>query len=451
MFQNRFLILLGVGLLAASAACADDIGYVDCSSHSEGIQVFAKPRKTPDVVASLPCGERFTVLVYGFVFSQIQTRDGRVGFIYSGMIAIDRNATSLQQTGSLQVASAKTKISSTPSTVTPNPPAPAQPQPVAAQSGPTKALEPVEAQSAAMKAADPPPNAPETVAPVAQPASPVPAQPQPTSSLPTPALPTVAPAPEPASNVLETAADVAPPTLPTPEQPQPPPPQPAAAPPPAPAANVPEPVAPVRQPDPPASALPKPASPERAALPIRPKTDRSGWEKPNSAIRKPTLLEFYGGYALARMDSSGGGTSSNLNGAMGSIGLTLKPWLQIVADSTYNYVTVSGTKNVLYGNHFGARYFYRSRNRWGATPFFEGLVGGSRSDTTVTGTAGYTASVNCLSYKAGGGLDIHPTRHWEIRVIDVDYYRTAFGTGLQQNNYWVTAGVVLHLFGGGAR
>jgi hypothetical protein len=432
MFRNRFFILLGVCFLAASAAWADDVGYLDCSAHSEGTQVFAKPRKTPDVVASLPCGERFTVLVYGFVFSQIQTRDGKVGFIYSNVIAVDRNATSVQQSGSLQVASARTKTPSAPAVVTPNPPAPAQPQSVAAQPAPTKAAETVA-------------NVPETVAAVAQPAPSAPAQAQPTSALPAPA-----PAPEHTASVAETT--IAPATLPEPAQLQPAPPQPASVPAPvAPASNVPEPTAPVRQPDPPASAQPQPASPEPAAPAIRPKVERASWEKPNRAARKPTLFEFYGGYAFARLGSSGGGTSTNMNGAMGSIGLTLRPWLQIVADSTYNYVTATGTKNVLYGNHFGARYFYRSHNRWGATPFFEGLVGGSRADTTITGTGGYTSSVNCLSYKAGGGLDIHPTRHWEIRVIDVDYYRTAFGTGLHQNNYWVTTGVVLHLFGGGAQ
>jgi hypothetical protein len=436
MFRNRLLILLGGCFLAATAAWADDVGYVDCSSHSDGIQVFAKPRKTPDVLASVPCGERFTVLVYGFVFSQIQTRDGRVGFVYSNMIAIDRNATSLQQSGSLQVASARTKIPSTPTAaVTPNPPAAAQPQPVAAQPTPTKAPEPVA-------------NVPETVATVAQPSSSEPAQSQATSSLPAPAP---APVTEPASNAAEPPATTASSLLPTPPQPEPTPVPPAPAPTAAPETKVAESAAPVHQPEPPAAAQPQPATPEPAAPPVRPKTERSSWEKPNSAIRKPTLFEFYGGYAFARLSNSGGGTYSNLNGAMGSVGLTLRPWLQIVADSTYNYTTSAGTKNVLYGNHFGARYFYRARNRLGATPFVEGLVGGSRADTTITGTGGYTYSSNCISYKVGGGLDIHPTRHWEFRLIDVDYYRTAFGTNLHQNNYWVTTGVVLHLFGGGAQ
>ncbi len=436
MFRNRLLILLGGCFLAASAAWADDIGYVDCSSHSDGIQVFAKPRKTPDVLASVPCGERFTVLVYGFVFSQIQTRDGRVGFVYSNMIAIDRNATSLQQSGSLQVAAARTKIPSAPAAaVTSNPPAAAQPQPVAAQPAPTKAPEPVA-------------NVPETVATVAQSAPSEPTRSVVTSSFPTPPP---APVTEPASNAAETTAAAATSILPAPPQPQPAPVEPATAPAAAPETKATEPAAPVAQPEPPAAAQPQPATPEPAAPPIRPKTERSSWEKPNSAIRKPTLFEFYGGYAFARLSNGGGGTYSNLNGGMGSVGLTLRPWLQIVADSTYNYTTSAGTKNVLYGNHFGARYFYRSRNRFRATPFVEGMVGGSRADTTIAGTGGYTYSSNCISYKVGGGLDIYPTRHWEFRLIDVDYYRTAFGTNLHQNNYWVTTGVVLHLFGGGAQ
>jgi hypothetical protein len=166
--------------------------------------------------------------------------------------------------------------------------------------------------------------------------------------------------------------------------------------------------------------------------------------------RRAPLLELYGGYAFARLDG-GGGTTSNLNGAMGSFGWNVKPWLQLVADSSYSFVTVSGTKNVLYGNHFGPRYFHRSRNRWGLTPFVEALVGGSRSDTIVSGVGGYTTSVNCLSYKAGGGIDIHPSRHLDIRLFDVDYYRTSFGTNLHQNNYWASTGIVFRLFGGGSQ
>jgi len=159
------------------------------------------------------------------------------------------------------------------------------------------------------------------------------------------------------------------------------------------------------------------------------------------------LIELFGGYSFARLDG-GGGAYSNLNGFLGSFGWNVKPWLQIVADTSYNVVTISGTKNVLYGNHYGPRIFSRVRNRWGIIPFVEGLVGGSRADTTVSGAGGYTTSVNTISYKVGGGLDMKPSRRVEIRLINFDYYRTSFGTNLQQNNYWASAGIVIRLFTG---
>src|SRR5216684_2149947 len=359
MFRNRFLILLGGCFIAAYAAWAGEVGYVDCSNHPEGTQVFGKPRKTPDVLASMPCGERFSVLVYGFVFSQIETRDGKVGYVFSNLIAVDRAATAVQQAGTVQFTAAKTKVPATTATVVkPNPPVSAQPQPVVVQ--------------------------------------------------------------------------------------------PAPAPVPAPTTNVPEPAAAVAQPDRNTATQPDPSPAEPAAPSIRPATERTSWEKPLPSLRKRApLLELYGGYTFARL-VGGTGTATNLNGAMGAFGWNVKPWLQIVGDSSYNVVTISGTKNVLYGNHFGPRYVHRGRNRWGLTPFVEALVGGSRSDTSVAGSSAYNTSANCISYKAGGGVDIHPSRHIDIRLFDVDYYRTAFGTNLHQNNYWASTGIVIRLFGGGS-
>ena len=161
------------------------------------------------------------------------------------------------------------------------------------------------------------------------------------------------------------------------------------------------------------------------------------------------MIELFGGYGFTRLDS-GSGTLTNLNGALGSFGWNFRPWLQLVADSSYSMVTISGTKNVLYGNHWGPRLFLHGRYPLGAVPFVEGLVGGSRADTTVSGVGGYKTSSNCLSFKVGGGVDIHPSRHFKIRLFDFDYYRTAFGTNLHQNSYSASAGIVLRLFGGGA-
>ncbi|HVH72950.1 MAG TPA: hypothetical protein VNB49_17825, partial [Candidatus Dormibacteraeota bacterium] len=199
------------------------------------------------------------------------------------------------------------------------------------------------------------------------------------------------------------------------------------------------------EPAPAAAPEPQPEAVEPAR--VRTANVRSSWEQPMPGVHQNFLFELYSGYAFARFTS--GGSSTNLHGGMGSFAYNLKPWLQIGGDTSYNFVTLSGTKNTLYGNHFGGRFFYHRGGRWAFTPFVEALVGGSRLDTS----GGVTTSQNCISYKAGGGVDIRASRHWEIRLINVDYYRTTFGpAGYQtaQNNYWATAGVVLRLFGSGA-
>jgi hypothetical protein len=197
-----------------------------------------------------------------------------------------------------------------------------------------------------------------------------------------------------------------------------------------------------------AAPQPEPA-PLPPAAPIKPADRVETWEKPRPNVRTAPLFELYGGYSFARFGGASNGT--NFNGALGSFGWNVKPWLQVVADTSYSFQSASGTKNVIYGNHYGPRFSLRMHNRWGLTPFVEGLVGGSDEKTTVSGTGGYSASSGAtLSFKAGGGLDMHPSRHWDIRLFDVDYYRTSFGANSVQNNYWISTGVVLRLFGGRA-
>lgn len=448
MLRNRFLFLLGLCFLAASAAWADDVGYVDCSKNADGTQVFAKPRKSPDVVASVPCGERFTVLVYGFFFSRIQTKDGQVGYVYSSVIAIDRAAAAAPQTPSLQTAAEKTKIPSTRAAdAHAQTPGAAKTQTAAAQPAATPAAAAVTATPASSTSSSAStPNVADTVqtktqanpAAADQPAAVQPATTSP-AGLTTPA--TIIPGST--SSAADSAAPVGQPNVPAPETPS------SASGTSASATTAVEATATDAQPTAPAAAEPTPAPAQPATPAIRPADTRDTWEKPLPSVRAAPLIELYGGYAFTRLDG-GGGAGSNLNGALGSFGWNFKPWLQIVADTSYSFMTTGNTKNVIYGNHYGPRYFYRRPNRWGITPFVEGLVGGSRADTTISGVGGYSLSANCISFKVGGGLDIHPTRRWEIRLIDVDYYRTTFGTGAYQNNYWASAGVVLRLFGGRA-
>jgi hypothetical protein len=429
ILRNRLLILTGGCFLAASAAKADGVAYIDCSSHPEETQVFAKPRRTPESVAAIACGERFTVLLNGFIFSRIQTKDGQIGYIYSSLITPDHSGASVQQPASARPPATPSNPPATTATV-------AQPNPAAAvqvQAAPAATVQP-----AAAPAASSTPRLPDPAAVSAQvystPNSAASAQPEAT---PAPTAPTV-------PTQVQVAAS-----------------QPAAAPAAqvdasVPAADVKEAPVAVAQPEATSAVQPE-AAPAQPTPTVRNATMKESWERPNPVARtvgarnvgipRLPLIELFGGFGYARLND-GAGTITNSNGVLGSFGWNIKPWLQIIADSSYNRVTVSGTKNVLYGNHWGVRYFHRLRHSWGAAPFVEGLVGGSRADTTVSGASGYSTSDTALSYKIGGGVDIHPLQHFEIRVIDFDYYRTSFGTNLHQNNYFISTGIVMRLFGG---
>jgi len=437
MVRNRLLVLLGAGFLSATGAWADGVAYVDCATHPEETQVFAKPRRTPDTVAAIPCGERFTLLLNGFIFSRVQTRDGHVGYVYSSVISMDRSGGAVPPPTATRLSGSASAPAATPK--------PAESNPAAA---------PAPVQQPAARPADAAANSASTAAPNAQPA-PAAAAAQTQAPAASTAVPevtaasaqgqaTAAASSSPSREQLEAMAAA---SLNATAQPETTATAPAAtAQPEATTATAPE-AAPAAQPEP-APAEPAPA--------IRNVSMKESWEKPNPVARtvgvrnvgmpRLPLIELFGGYGYARLNN-GAGYLTNSNGVLGSFGWNVKPWLQLIADSSYNRVTVSGTKNVLYGNHWGVRYFHRLRHSWGAAPFVEGMIGGSRADTTVSGTGGYSTSDIGMSYKVGGGLDIHPLRHFEIRVIDFDYYRTSFGTNLHQNNYFVSTGIVMRLFG----
>src|SRR5258708_7141292 len=316
MLRNRLLILLGGCFLAASAAWADDVGFVDCSNHPENTPVFGKPRKTPETVASLRCGERFTILVYGFVFSRIQTGDGKVGYVYSNLLAVDRAATAARQSGSVQLAAEKSKVPSTSTTVAkPAITVPVQPQPAPAQAAP-QALEPT--------ASAPISNVPEATATVAQPNLAAPAQPQPVPAQPAAIQPSVSTSPSSISNIPATTAPVAQPNPSAPMELQPAPATPAPTSAPAPMVAETS-VSVVAQPERTAPTQPEPTPAEPAAPSIRPANDRTSWERPlPSGVRRAPLIELYGGDAFSRLFGSGG-TSRNLKRATGPIFPDIKP------------------------------------------------------------------------------------------------------------------------------
>src|SRR3989442_11570691 len=174
MLRNRLLILLGGCLLATSAAWADDVGYIDCQNHPEDTKVLGKAGKTSDVVNGMPCGERFIILLSGFFFTRIQTKDGREGFVYSNLISRDRSATSVQQparapaaapisnvpatTATLAQAKLTTSTQPLPAAAQPTPaPAPARTPSVAATTATVVQAKPVASSQPPPAAAQPAP------------------------------------------------------------------------------------------------------------------------------------------------------------------------------------------------------------------------------------------------------------------------------------------------------
>src|SRR6266404_1565155 len=139
MLRKRMLIGLGGCFLASGAAWADGVAYVDCASHPETTLVFGKPRRTPETVAAINCGERFTILQYGFIFSRVQTKDGQVGYVYSNLISADRSGAAAPQSAA-RVNAAPASVPTATPTVAPSNPVPvAQPQPTSIQQAPVEA------------------------------------------------------------------------------------------------------------------------------------------------------------------------------------------------------------------------------------------------------------------------------------------------------------------------
>ena len=209
MSRTRWFTLLTACCLVASAAWADDLGYVDCASHPESAQLFGKARQTPDALGTVACGERFTILVYGFVFSRVQTKDGKVGYIYSNLITPDRGGTSASQAAAAPagavaaIAPTATSAAATANaaaTTDARPPTPPAPQKPAAQAGPLFPTPPMPPVTPSATASAPGPSSAANIQP-----PPDGSQPDRRASAPSPSPSGVFPTPQPAASRTSTA------------------------------------------------------------------------------------------------------------------------------------------------------------------------------------------------------------------------------------------------------
>ena len=152
-------------------------------------------------------------------------------------------------------------------------------------------------------------------------------------------------------------------------------------------------------------------------------------------------------YSYMRGYAADNGGTYSMGGASTSFAINLKPWLGLVQDyGGYSFTGLGyGLGSTMYTYLYGPRLsLRRSERRW--TPFGQVLLGASH--ISVKGS-GFTAAENTFAVAAGGGVDFAFSRHFSVRVAQVEYLRTRFdsvnGTPVTQNNFRFSAGLVVRL------
>jgi opacity protein-like surface antigen len=152
-----------------------------------------------------------------------------------------------------------------------------------------------------------------------------------------------------------------------------------------------------------------------------------------------TSFSYMRGYA------ANGGGSFNMGGGSASFAINFKPWLGLVQDAGGYYFSGlgAGIDSRMYTYLVGPRFSRRRpEGRW--TPFAQCLLGVSH--ISVKGS-GVSAGENSFAVALGGGVDAAISRHFAVRVAQVEYLRTRFnsetGAAASQNNFRFSAGLVL--------
>lgn len=153
-----------------------------------------------------------------------------------------------------------------------------------------------------------------------------------------------------------------------------------------------------------------------------------------SAQEETPKVEVFGGY------SYGG---SNAHGWNGSVAANVNKWFGVVADFGGQYTRIESpvfserinTHSLLFGPRFSARTKH-------VTPFAHVLVGAAHNDARAR-ELGLDFHFTDTSFAAvvGGGLDVRVGERVAVRAFQLDYLRTNFFGGTQ-NNGRISAGVV---------
>jgi peptidoglycan-associated lipoprotein len=116
-----------------------------------------------------------------------------------------------------------------------------------------------------------------------------------------------------------------------------------------------------------------------------------------------------------------------------------------VTDTKASNLFASGTGINLSVYAIGAQYKLRwHRSRW--QPFGQAMIGVAHAHgAVIQGAYSATSNANAtLAAELGGGADLRLSRHFALRLVEVNYLLTAFdnSTNNSQNNLDLSAGIV---------
>lgn len=163
----------------------------------------------------------------------------------------------------------------------------------------------------------------------------------------------------------------------------------------------------------------------------------------SAAAQGNSKVDLFAGYTYIHTSPGVGISAFNANGGVGSVAWNVTSWGSVVAEvggvhaSTIGNASVDATATTFLAGP-KISFFHSSK----FSPFAQVLVGVVRSDAGFNQT---TSTNYTFAMSPGAGLDWNATRHFGIRLGQVDYLLTRMPTSTSQvnwNNFRYSAGVV---------
>jgi|HubBroStandDraft_6_1064221.scaffolds.fasta_scaffold131653_2 hypothetical protein len=136
----------------------------------------------------------------------------------------------------------------------------------------------------------------------------------------------------------------------------------------------------------------------------------------------------------------------NMNGWQISADANINHWIGLTADFDGTYKNFRGGDNAVYSYMFGPQIYPLGHHV--ITPYVNALFGASHYRFYNCGGSGCGGGQTEFAWGAGGGVDLKISRHFAIRMAQVEYERTGFfnagsASSPYQNNFKVGAGLLI--------